>query len=264
MTRAWIVLVCLAGCYTGNRATRGVNEAWRGRSRAAIEARWGQPASVTPQGADTVLVWSYTTRHTELPDAGAHLRVGPGEIDAGAHFLPGRTWTRTTEVAARIDASGRIAEVAGPSLRWGPPRGANLRWGFLFGVHAGMGRLDDTGTMLPGGGLYIGGMLGPRLGLVGTYALASGKDDAGGAMGMAWGIAAQWWPLTRAWLRAGPAAILSWDPGFEDAGFDPGLTAGASYALIRGRTSFVLDLRLDLAVAADVQLGTVGVGVNIN
>jgi hypothetical protein len=258
-----LVVVTLAGCYTGARATRDVNAAWRGKSRAAIEARWGTPATATPQEGGTVLVWSHTDRHVELPSAMAEVRIEPGAFDAYAEAKAGEVWTSTTEVVALVDAGGTIADVRGPSLRWGPPRGENLRWGTIFGAHAGMGRLDSTSTPLPGFGVYIGGMLSRTLGLVGAYAFASGSGDDGGAIAMSGSVAAQWWPMARLWLRAGPALIISAEPEPAEDGLALGLATGASFAVIRTRV-FVLDLRLDLSAAADVQFGTIGVGANLN
>ena len=261
------MITCLAvtvpGCYSGARVTRDINTAWQGRSVTEIEAHWGKPATVTRKGDRDVLVWSYATRHIELPVIEAELRIDSNSFDARGLFIPGRITKSSIEVAALVDASGTIIQVDGRSLRWGPPNDANIHWGVLFGAHAGMGRLDDTSRPLPSGGLYIGGMLTRTTGLVGTFSLVSGNDDDGAAMGFVWGLAAQHWPMTRLWVRAGPAAILAFDPGFEDIGFQPGITTGASYALIKSDT-FVLDLRLDLNLGPSVALGSVGIGVNVN
>lgn len=254
-----LTLVLLAGCYTGARTSRDINAAWRGHGRGEIEARWGKPAAV--QG--DALVWTITHHHVELPSGQAQLHVGPGQFDLYAEVQKGASWDTTTQAVATVDRAGTILAVDGPSLRWGPPRGENLRWGVVFGFHAGMGRLDDTGTMLPGGGLYIGGMLGPRLALVGVYQLGFGKGDGGGAYGMAWGMAAIYWPLARLNVHGGPAAVLSADPGFADDSFAPGVVTGVSYAAVRSG-SFVLDLRLDATGAPGVVFGTLGVGVNVN
>ncbi len=258
-----LIAALAAGCYNGAEAARDVNKAWRGHARAEIEGRWGTPAKVTSAGAVTRLQWSHSRRHFDLPSAEAELTIDERGLDARAELRPGRSWESKTIVTADVDASGTILAVDGPSLRWGAPRAANLRWGLLFGAHVGMGRLDDTSTMLPGGGLYIGGMLSSTVGLVGCFALSSGSDDEGGAMGFAWGLAGQWWVSTRTWLRAGPAMVLAFDPGFADAGLEPGVTGGASYALIRSG-AFVLDLRADLTAGTSVTFATVGVGVNIN
>lgn len=256
-------LLALGGCYTGQRAARDVNAAWRGRTRAAIEARWGKPAAVTAQGSVTALRWSHTRMHVLLPSAEAELTIEPGRVEGAAALQPGAVWSSSTEVVALVDAGGIITSVHGPSLRWGPPNDANLRWGTILGLHAGMGRLDDTSTALPSGGVYIGGMLARTLGLVGTFSLVSGTDDAGAAMGFAWGVAAAWWPVTRVSVRGGPALVLAFDPGFDNAGLGPGLTGGASVTLVKaGR--FVLDLRVDLTAAPSVVFGNVGIGVNLN
>ncbi len=255
--RVIVALVALAGCYGGGRAARDVNRAWRGHGRAEIVARWGQP---TQESAEA-LVWSRDHRQVELPSGEASLRIAPGELDAHAELRAGEVSTWQSHVVATLGAGDVIAEVSGPSLDRGPPAGTNMRWGLVMGLHAGMSRLDDTGTPLPGGGVYIGGMLSPTLGLVGAFELVSGKGDDGGAMGLAAGIAAQWWTTRRIALRAGPAAVLAWDP--EDATPGPGLLGGASFAVITSG-SFVLDLRLDLIAAPSVVMGSAGVGVNVN
>jgi hypothetical protein len=255
------LLACvLAACYGEPDATRDVNAAYRGRSRAAIEARFGTPTRVEGEGGTVFLRWIHEHRGVGLPSGHASLEVGPGSFDFEAAIEPGAVWTSTTELVARVDGDV-VTEVQGPSLRWaGPPSSLNARWGLILGVHAGMGRLDDTSTWLPGGGGYIGGMLGPRLGLVGTFELASGSDDDGGAMLLAPGLAAQWWPLARVSLRAGPAMVIAWDPGFENGGLGVGLNAAAAYALVRSG-SFVLDLRIDLIGSTNGGSGVVGIGV---
>jgi hypothetical protein len=172
-------------------------------------------------------------------------------------------WTSSTEVIAMLDDAGRVAEVRGPSLGWGTPRDANLHWGTLFGAHVGLGRLGNTSTPLPSGGAYIGGMLAPQLALVGAFAMSSGKDQAGGAIGLSWSIDPQWWPTADASVRAGPAAVLGWDPGFDNARFRIGANVGASYAIVRTRV-FVLDLRFDATFAPSLSLGSLGIGVNLN
>ena len=260
---AAIAIPFVSACYGGARATRDANDAWRGRSRGAIEARWGTPAASSIDHDVTTLTWSHSHRHFELPSGRASLTIEDGGFDAEAELRPGSTWTTSTEVIARVDAADMILSVEGPSLRWGVPRDANLRWGLIMGMHAGLGRLDDTSTPLPGGGVYIGGMLSRTLGLVGTFSLVTGTDDDGAAMGFVWGLAPQWWLAARLWVRAGPAAVLAFDPGFENIGLEPGLTGGASYAIVRAG-SFVLDLRLDVTTGTSVTLGTIGIGVNSN
>jgi hypothetical protein len=257
--RTGLALLALAGCYAGARATRDVNAAWRGHGRAEIIARWGEPTEASAER----LVWTRDHRHVALPEGEASLRIAPGELDAHAALRPGEVTRWQTHVVATLDGADRIVEVTGATLRRGPPRGTNLRWGVLLGAHAGMGRLDDTATPLPSGGVYLGGMLARTLGLVGVFELVSGKDDAGGAIGLAAGIATQWWATRRLSVRGGPAAVLGWDPGFEDGGFAPGLLGGVSYAIITAG-SFVLDVRLDLIAAPDLAMGSAGVGVNVN
>lgn len=278
-----VPLLALAGCYTGAAANHDVAESWRGRGQGEIVDRWGEPVRHVPVPPDDVLVWDYQTRHVELPDArlsvkqrevgvglgaeapgvGAAALVRANVVDVDAAFKPGAVWNTTHEGAALVDSQGTIREAQGAVLHWGPPNDVNLHWGTIFGGHVGLGRLDSTPVPLPSGGAYIGGMLGPTFALVGTYSLAAGTSDAGGAMGMAGGLAAQWWPVNRVWVRAGPALLLAFDPGFENARLRPGVTTGASWAFVKvGRLA--VDLRLDLSAGPSTAFGTLGFGVNLN
>ncbi|MGE5186147.1 MAG: hypothetical protein ACM31C_29025 [Acidobacteriota bacterium] len=281
--RIALPLLALAACYTGAPANRDVQAAWRGRTRAEIVDRWGTPAQQANQPQAEIDVWSFTRTQFELPDAnlaitphrvaaGVDVTAGPasGVVGVGATvptvsygFTPGQIWKTRTDAAAFVQPTGTIAEVQGAALHWGPPNDVNLHWGTIFGAHVGMGRLDTTPTPLPSGGAYIGGMLSPTLGLVGTYSLVAGTSDMGGAMGMAGGLAAQWWPVNRLWLRAGPALLLAFDPGFDNARLRPGVTLGASYAFVKVGT-LAVDARFDLATGPSTTFGTVGVGVNLN
>lgn len=255
-------VVCSA-CYTGAPATRDVNASWRGRTGGELRGRWGAPRATSVREGTTVLVYAHDNLHITLPAAEAKVSVGVDHVDIDAMARTGDVWTTQTQAAAFVAPTGVIEHVEGASLRWGPPNDVNLHWGTIFGFHAGMGRLDSTSTPLPSGGLYIGGMLTRQLGLVGTFALAAGKDTDGGALGFAWGVAAQYWPINRLWLRAGPALLLAFDPGFNDPAFSVGATTGASYAVIKVGT-FAVDLRLDVAGSSSVLLGSVGVGVSVN
>ncbi len=238
---------------------------WRGRTKTELVARWGKPTAVEAQAnGATALVWTREGHRIEqLPSGSFQFVLDAEGLDAELIARPGVVVETRSHVVALVDTRGVVAAVSGRSLRLGIPDGVNMRWGFLFGVHAGMGRLDDTSTPLPSGGMYIGGMLSRTVGLVGTFSLASGTDDDGGAMGFAWGLGAQWWLSTRASLRAGPAMVLAFDPGFEDAGLEPGVNGSASYALIKSG-SFVLDLRFDLTAGTSTSFGSFGVGVNVN
>jgi hypothetical protein len=277
-TRFALVLVVSSGCYTSAPANRDVQASWRGRGKAEIIDRWGEPRAREPNPNGELAVWSYTTRHIELPDASletrpvtttAHIDGGVVQGDVSIHasqlsasFRPGVIWNIRNDAAASIDGSGTIDEVQGPALHWGPPNDVNIHWGTILGAHVGLGRLDTTGTPLPSGGAFIGGMVSPTLGLVGTFALATGTSDRGAAMGLAGGFAAQWWPITRMWLRAGPALVLALDPGFNNARLRPGGTAGVSYAFVKvGRLA--VDLRIDVVAAPSTAFGTFGVGVNL-
>jgi hypothetical protein len=273
----------LAGCYTGAPANRDVQASWRGRSRAEIVDRWGGPAHHEDQPPNAIDVWSFTRVHFTLPEADVSVQArpvtavaqvqtpgGPGEVAVQATayevhhtFRPGEVWKTVTEAAAIVDPSGTIQGVEGAALHWGPPNDVNLHWGVVLGAHVGMGRLDTTSTWLPSGGAYIGGMLNPQTALVGTFGLGAGSSDMGSAMSFGWGLAGQWWPENRIWVRAGPAALLVMDPGFTNTRFRAGVTAGASYAFVKAG-NFALDARFDIYAAQDAGFGTVGVGVNLN
>ena len=272
--RIALALLALGGCYTAAPANRDVALSWRGRTAGEITDRWGAPA----RHEGDALVWSYTTDQLELPEA--HIDVhpvaavahvdGPGVTGTAvatapmveAAFRPGEI-LRTRHDAAAFVQNGAVADVQGAALHWGPPNDVNLHWGTIFGAHVGMGRLGNTSTPLPSGELYIGGMLTPQLGLVGTYTFASGTDTAGGAIGMAGGFAVQYWPVNRLWVRAGPAMLLAWDPGFANGRLEPGVTAAASYAFVKvGKLA--LDLCLDVAGGPQTAFGTLGVGINLN
>ena len=283
--RMVLPVLAVAACYTGAPANRDVQAAWRGRTRAEIVDRWGPPARKASYEAVVPaeeMVWSFRTTHVELPSGSLAITArpvvvgaaaeGPGvaaavavhgtALDLAGDFHPGEISHSTTEAAANI-VGMRVAAVDGAALHWGPPNDVNLHWGTIFGAHVGMGRLDTTPTPLPSGGAYLGGMVSPTLGLVGTFSLVAGTSDAGSAMGMAGGMAAQWWPVNRLWLRAGPALLLTFDPGFANAQLRPGATLGASYAAFKIGT-LAIDARFDMAAGPSTAFGTVGIGVNVN
>ena len=277
--RIVVAALCLVGCYTGAPANRDVSTSWIGRPRVELEDRWGAPAARDPR----LLTWTFDRTHVELPGGELHIAARPAVLEAGvvgpngsatihaqgtlldvaAAFHPGALVKVTTAAVASIDPADTVAAVDGAALHWGPPNDANLHWGAIFGAHVGLGRLDTTGTPLPSGGAYVGGMLSPTLGLVGVYELAAGTSDGGSAMGMAAGVAAQWWPVNRLALRAGPALLLAFDPGFSDARLRPGAVAGASYAVIKIGV-LAIDLCLDVAAGPSTAFGTAGVGINVN
>ena len=279
--RIALPVLALAACYTHAPANRDVQASWRGRTHDEIVDRWGSPATHASAGPADVNVWSFSTTHISLPELNLAIAARPvaasprvevpgatGVVavqapDVAASFRPGAIWRTTTEAAAFVEPSGIISSVEGAALHWGPPNDVNLHWGTIFGAHVGMGRLDSTPTPLPSGGAYIGGMLDPTHGLVGTFSLVAGTSDSGSAMGLAGGIAAQWWPINRLWLRGGPALLLAFDPGFANARLRPGVTVGASYAVIKVGT-FAIDARFDLNAGPSTAFGTLGVGVNLN
>ena len=258
--RAAAVTLVVVGCYSGARASRDIDAAWRGHGRAELEARWGRPADEARED-QTYLRFTHVHEQFDLPGGSASFSSGPGHAEGFVEVHAGHIWQTTTDAIAAIDPTGTIVDMRGHSVEWGPPQDANIHWGAIFGAHVGMGRLDDTGTPLPSGGLYIGGMLGPQLGLVGTYSFVTGSATAGSAIGMAAGIGAQYFPADRVAVRAGPAAILSWSPGFDDTHWTAGLDASAAYAVVRAHT-FALDLRVDVIAGPGTAFGSIGIGVN--
>lgn len=272
MRGPFVICLVFAGCYSGARASRDINATWRGRAVTELQARWGTgDVAATPTGQ--TVTWWRTSTHVTLPSISGHLDAGgvvepgggEGHLDAAIDAKRGEIWKTRTDLVATIDASGRVVDIVGPTLYLGkgPPRGTNLRWGTILGFHAGLGGLDDATSPYPSLGLYIGGMIGPRLGLTGNYAFVNGSSDDGAAMGHAWSFGVQYWPAERVWLRAAPAMVLTLDPGLEDPALQPGIATGASYALVRGRV-FVLDLRFDAIAATSSTFGSVGIGVNVN
>lgn len=269
-------LLLLGACYTGTAANRDVSMAWRGHARAELVDRWGAPA----QQQGPVDVWTFQTERVELPDFAASLHPvaavahvdGPGVTGTGVvqgtaldvAWHPGEILRVHHSAAALLDASrATVVDVQGEALHWGPPNDANLHWGTLLGAHVGMGLAGSTGTPLPSGQLYVGGMLTPVVGLVGSYSFVSATGDAGAVIDQAAGIAAQYWPATRLALRAGPALILASHPGVTDFALKPGASVGASYAAIKVGT-LALDVYADVCGGPGVAFGSLGVGINLN
>jgi hypothetical protein len=230
-----------------------------------LEARLGFPRAQIPQPDGTIaLRWIGRGTNVELPSGSFDLEVTPTSFDLRAEARPGSIEHVEYEIAsAVIDSSGTILRLDDVRLRAGIPDGLNLRTGLVMGLSGGAGRLDDAASPMPSLGLYIGGMIGPRLALVGAYAFVNGKGDGGYAMGHSWALAAQYWPAARVALRAGPAMVLALEPGLRDPSLSPGAVGAASFALVRAG-SFVLDLRLDATVSTAAAFGTLGIGVNVN
>lgn len=263
-----LISVCAvagAACYSGSRAAPDVNAAWRGHARVEIEARLGKPAQVLPQSDGTSLLrWTRKGRHITLPSGSFDLDVTPTSFDLRAEATPGSVERYEYELAsAMIDPGGTVLQFDSSWLVAGIPRGLNLRTGVVFGLHGGAGWLDNAATPMPSLGVYLGGMIGPRLALLGAYSFVNGKGADGYAMGHSWAFAVQYWPAARLAVRAGPAMVLDLDPGLENATLSPGAIGALSYALVRAG-SFVLDVRLDVTQSTTAAFGTLGIGVNVN
>jgi hypothetical protein len=263
---ATVCAVLGAACYSGSRAARDANIAWRGHARVELEGRLGEPRAVEPQPDGTALLrWTRTgQRIIELPSGSLDVNVTPTSFDLRAEARPGRVERYEYDLAsAVVDPAGTVLRFDSSWLVAGIPRGLNLRMGVVFGLHAGPGWLDDAATARPSLGIYLGGMIGPRLALLGAYSFVNGKDVDGAAMGHSWAFAAQYWPAARLAVRAGPAMVLDLDPGLEDPALSAGVIGAVSYALVRAG-SFVLDLRFDATLSPSAAFGTLGVGVNVN
>ncbi|HWN69411.1 MAG TPA: hypothetical protein VNM90_17340 [Haliangium sp.] len=255
-----------AACYSGSRAAPDVNAAWRGHARVELDARLGEPRAAQPQPDGTTLLrWTRTgQRVVELPSGSLDVNVTSTSFDVRAEVRPGSVEGYEYDVAsAVVDPDGRVLRFDSSWLVAGMPSGLNLRTGVVFGLHGGAGWLNDATSPMPSLGLYLGGMIGPRLALLGAYAFVNGKDVDGFAMGHSWAFAAQYWPAARLAVRAGPAMVLDLDPGLDDPTLSPGVIGALSYALVRAG-SFVLDLRFDATLSTSSAFGTLGVGVNVN
>jgi hypothetical protein len=144
----------------------------------------------------------------------------------------------------------------------GFPSGLNVRTGLVMGLTAAAGAFANATTPMPSVSVYIGGMIGPRLALIGSYQFVNAKGTDDYAMAHAWSFGVQHWPAARLAVRALAAAVVDIEPN-ESASFGPGATAGVGYALVRSG-SFVLDLRVDGIFSTQAALGLAGIGVNVN
>lgn len=265
--RLLLLVGCLvtSGCYSGSRAAQDINVMWRGHARGELEARIGVPAAVVAQPDGTSLLrWMGKGSHITLPSGRLDVRVTPTSFDLDAEARAGSVERYEYEMAsAVIDPAGAVVRLDSSFLVAGIPAGTNVRTGAIFGFHAGAGIVADATSPMPSLGVYLGGMIGPRLALLGAYSFVNGKGDAGYAMGHAWAFAVQHWPMARLAVRAGPALVIDLEPGLTDPALSPGGVGAVSYALVRAG-SFVLDARLDATVSTGVAFGTFGIGVNVN
>jgi hypothetical protein len=126
-----------------------------------------------------------------------------------------------------------------------------------------MGTASGASSPLPSAQLYIGGMVTPTLGLVGSYSFVAASGDAGAAIDQAAGVGVQIWPITRLALRGGPALLLASDAGVTNFRLKPGASVGASYAAIKIGT-LALDVYGDVSGGPGVVFGSLGVGINLN
>jgi hypothetical protein len=225
-------LILCSGCYTRSHAADDASLAWQGHMRGELEARLGPPHATA-----------------EL-----------------ANGMTSARWLGTAQddvATATIDPRGIVTSFDSPSLAAGIPDDANLRTGLIAGAHLGAGVLANALTPMPSFGMYVGGMVGPRMAVVGAYEVVTGRSDNGYAMGHAWAFAIQYWPDSRAALRAGTAFVLDFEPGLVNPVVAPGIVGSVSYGLLRSG-SFVLDVRYDFATSLNNTFGALGVGVNLN
>jgi len=259
-------LVTTTACYTGTRAARDVNLAWRGHARVELEARLGTPRVTTAQPDGTTLArWTHRGHNvTSLPGGGFKLDVTPTSFDVRAEVHAGTAQAVEYDIAtAVIDPNGTVLAFDSGWLAAGIPRSLNARTGVIFGLHGGAGRLDDASSPMPSLGLYIGGMLTARVALLGAYAFVNGRNGDDFVQGHSWGLAVQYWPTTRLNVRAGPAMVIDTDPMPGNTALAPGGIGAVSFAVVRAG-SFVLDLRFDTTVSTSSAFGTLGIGVNVN
>jgi len=267
--RALVVLTLAAGatgCYSARSAAGDINAAWRGHARIELEGVIG-PATQQGQQPDgtTALRWvAHGVNVKELPGGHLDLKISPTSFSIDAEAHPGVVekyeYTRALAVVA---PGGQILQFDG-AFAAGFPDGMNARTGFIFGLTGAVGLFKDATTPIPSTGLYMGGMIGPQLALIGNYHFVNAKDkEAGFAMAHAWGFGVQYWPAERLAVMLTAAAVIDLEPGLEDAAFGPGGTGGLSYALVRSG-SFVLDARAEFIVSTSTACGMFGVGVNVN
>lgn len=258
-------LVAGVGCYSGSRAAQDINAEWRGHARVELEARLGAPATIEgqPDGA-SALRWTRRGHDVRLPNGHLNLDVTSTSFNLDAALRPGEVRSYDYDIAsALVDPNGTVLRFDSGWLAAGIPAGMNARTGVVFGLAVGMGRLDDASTPLPSLSTYIGGMIGPRLALVGAYTFVNGSQDGAYVHGHSWAFAAQYWATERLSLRAGPAMVIDVDAMPGNARIRPGGVGAASFAVVRAG-SFVLDLRIDATMSTSSAFGMLGVGVNVN
>jgi hypothetical protein len=263
--RALALLVVATGCYSARSASSDINAAWRGRARVDLEARIGAPTQQAQQPDGTLaLRWvGHGYDVVAAPSAYVDLKISPAAFSLDAEAKPGVIErTELTRALAVVAPTGSIVAFDG-AFAANFPDGLNARTGLVMGLSGAMGAFADASTPFPSMGAYIGGMVGPRTALVGSYAFVNGKADAGYAMAHAVGFGVQHWPAARFNVRASGAAVLDLDPGLENPTFAPGGMAAASYAIVRSG-SFVLDARFDAIPSTSAAFGMFGVGVNVN
>jgi hypothetical protein len=261
-----LVASILTGCYTARSAAPDINAAWRGRARIDVETRIGAPTQQAQQPDGTIaLRWvGHGINVRELPSGHLSVKLTSTSFSIDAAARPGVVErTEFTRALAVVAPTGAILDFDG-AFAAGFPSGLNVRTGLVMGLAGGLGGFSNATTPMPSLNLYLGGMIGPRSALIGTYSFINAKDpDAGYAMGHAWGFGLQYWPAARLAVRASAAAVIDLDPGLDDATFAPGGVVGVGYALVRSG-SFVLDARFDAVVSTSATFGMVGVGVNVN
>jgi len=262
--RGFAIAVLATGCYSARAAAPDINDAWRGRGRLELEARIG-PATQEGKQPDgnIALKWiGHGTNIVSLPSGHLDLKISPTSFSIDAAANPGvverTTYTRALAIVA---PGGAVLEFDG-AFAAGFPDGLNVRTGLVMGLTAAAGAFSNATTPMPSLGLYIGGMIGPRLALIGSYQFVNAKGEDDYAMGHVWGFGVQHWPAARLAVRALGVAGVDIEPN-EDASFGPGATAGVGYALVRSG-SFVLDVRVDGIFTTQAAFGLAGIGVNVN
>jgi hypothetical protein len=197
-----------------------------------------------------------------LPSGSFVADLTPESFDVRAEARAGVVERYRFDVAkALVDHTG-ILRFESDTVAAGVPKGENIRTGIIYGLSASAGVLSSATSPMPSLGAYMGGMIGPRTALLGSYAFVNGRGDDGGAMGHAWAFAVQYWPEARINVRGGGALVLD-DTNASGARLSPGAVGAVSYAFVRAG-SLVLDARFDATLSTKTAFGMFGIGVNVN
>jgi hypothetical protein len=251
MLRCISVLGCIAvstACFTQHKADGYTSRAWRGKSKQAILAQWGNPET---NNADS-LTWSETSITHNAARVDTTVTVVGNTAYGTSTYTPASTIVTRRSASARLSPEGTVLDTStnAPYL-WGPP-GRNMRTGMIMGIGLGAAQGRVTSDIGFAGHIYMGGMVLPKLGIIGLAGFASesgervpaGFDACGDTgqpacfdpNGYVIGLGAQYWLHRMVWLRAVP--IYSW--GYNAENFMApdstyGLAAAAAFEFLSTR-----------------------------